>query len=247
MNKINYTIFVQARMSSSRLPGKVVEDILGKPMILRQLERLRNANRDIDIVCVTSTDPKDNLIEKVCHENNFNCFRGSLDNVLDRYIAAAEFNKVENIIRIGGDDPLVDVDQINILINEHKKTDADFLFTSHKNGWPLGCVAELISVKELQKMSSKTVDPLYLEHIIPWFHHNAGDYKYVPVNSPSHLRRPSYYFTVDYPEDLELIKSIFGKLIELGDFFSFNDVIKLCDNNPEILNINKHLHAGFDL
>ena len=243
----NYCIFVQARMSSSRSPGKVIEDILGKPMILRQLERLRNANKDIDIVCVTSTDTKDNLIEKVCSENNFNCFRGSLDNVLDRYISAAKFYKVENIIRIGGDDPLVDVDQINILINEHKKTDADFLFTSHTNGWPLGCVAELISVRKLQEMSSKTVDPLYLEHIIPWFHHNQNDFRYVPVNSPNHLRRPDYYFTVDYPEDLVVVKSIFEKLLVHGDYFTFQDVIQLCDEDPKILNINKHLHAGFDL
>ena len=246
MNIGNYCIFVQARMSSSRTPGKVAENILGKPMILRQLERLRNGNKNINIVCVTSTDPKDNLIEQICSENNFNCFRGSLDNVLDRYISAAKFYEVENIIRIGGDDPLVDVDQINILINEYEKTEADFLFTSHRNGWPYGSAAELISVKALKEISEKTTDPLYLEHIIPWFHNNADDYKYVPVNSPNHLRRPDYYFTVDYPEDLELIKSIFGKLIELGDFFNFSDVIKLCDNNPEILNVNKHLHAGFD-
>ena len=243
----NYCIFVQARMSSSRTPGKVAKNILGKPMILRQLERLRDGNKNIDIVCVTSTDPKDNLIEKVCSENNFNCFRGSLDNVLDRYISAAKFYKVENIIRIGGDDPLVDADQISILIKEHEKTKGDFIFTSHRNGWPYGSAAELISVKALQEVSENTSDPLYLEHIIPWFHNNKGEYNYVPVNSPKHLRRSNYYFTVDYPEDFELIKSIFVKLIKFGDFFSFDDVIKLCDSNPEILNINKHLHVGFDL
>ena len=233
-------------MSSSRSPGKVAENIFGKPMILRQLERLRNGNKDIEIVCVTSIDPKDNLIEEICSENNFHCFRGSLDNVLDRYISAAEFYKTDYVIRIGGDDPLVDVNQVNILINEHKKTQADFIFTSHQNGWPLGCVAELISVKALKEISNKTNDPLYLEHIIPWFHNNPDEYMSIPVNSPNNLRRPDYYFTVDYPEDLELIRSIFGKLIQLGDFFEFSEVIKLCDNNPEILDINKHLHKGFE-
>ena len=234
-------------MSSSRTPGKVAKNILGKPMLLRQLERLRDGNKNINIVCVTSIDPEDDLIEQICCENNFNFFRGSLGNVLDRYISAAKFYQVENIIRIGGDDPLVDADQISILIKEHEKTKGDFIFTSHRNGWPYGSAAELISVRALQEIARKTTEPLYLEHIIPWFHHNQNDFRYVPVNSPSHLRRPDYYFTVDYPEDLVMVKSIFEKLLVLGDYFTFQDVIQLCDDNPEILNINKHLHEGFDL
>ncbi|MDB9992256.1 glycosyltransferase family protein [Amylibacter sp.] len=247
MDKKKYCIFIQARMNSSRSPGKVLEDILGKPMLLRQLQRIEAANKNIDIVCVTSDNPSDDPIELICRKNNFNCFRGSLDNVLDRYISAAKFYNVQNIIRIGGDDPLIDVDQIKILINEHKNTYADFIFTSHYKGWPLGCVSELISVQALKDISEKTGDPLYLEHIIPWFHENSDDYKYIAVNSPNHLRRPNYYFTVDYPEDLKMIKSIFRELLPLGEFFSFSDVINLCDNKPDILDINKHLHEGFNL
>lgn len=234
-------------MSSSRSPGKVAENIHGKPMILRQLERLRNANKDINLVCVTSADSSDDLIEDICIENNFKCYRGSLDNVLDRYICAANFHEVETIIRIGGDDPLVDADQIGPLISEYEEKGADFLFTSHKNGWPLGSAVELISVKVIKEIAENTSNPLYLEHIIPWFHNNRDDYKYFPVKSPPDLYRPNYYFTVDYPEDLELVRRIFGKLIELGDFFPFNEVIKLCDEDPKILDINKHLHQGFDL
>lgn len=243
----SYCIFVQARMSSSRSPGKVAEDIHGKPMLLRQLERLRNSNKNINLVCLTSTDTRDDVIDEICSRNNFSCFRGSLDNVLDRYISAAKLHEVEIIIRVGGDDPLVDMDQIEMLINEYEEKGADFLFTSHRNGWPLGSAVELISVRALQEIARKTTEPLYLEHIIPWFHHNQSDFRYVPVNSPSNLRRPDYYFTVDYPEDLVMVKSIFEKLLVLGDYFTFQDVIQLCDDNPEILNINKHLHEGFDL
>ena len=242
----DYCIFVQARMSSSRTPGKVAEDISGKPMLLRQLERLREGNKKVNIICVTSDDSSDDLIENICNKNNFNCFRGSLDNVLDRYISAAKFYEVENIIRVGGDDPLIDVNQISILINEHKKNGADFLYTSHKKGWPYGSVCELISVEALKIIPRQTSDPLYLEHIIPWFHHNSNKFKCQPINSPPQLYRPDYFFTVDYPEDLKLIKLIFVMLSHLGDFFSFEDVVKLCDENPEILNINNHLHNGFD-
>ena len=76
-------------MSSSRSPGKVAESIHGKPMLLRQLERLRNGNKNINIVCVTSIDTRDDVIDEICSKNNFTCFRGSLDNVLDRYVSAA--------------------------------------------------------------------------------------------------------------------------------------------------------------
>ena len=247
MNIGRYCIFVQARMSSSRLPGKVAEDIYGKPMLLRQLERLRKANDKIDVVCVTSVDIRDDAIYEICTQADFLCFRGSLDNVLDRYISAATLNNVETIIRVGGDDPLVDAHQIEGLITQYEDKEADFLFTSHRNGWPMGSAVELISVAALQDIARQTTDALYLEHIIPWFHHNENDFRCVPVNSPSHLRRPDYYFTVDYPEDLLMVKQIFKNLLVLGDYFRFQDVIEFCDKNPEILSINEHLHEGFDL
>ena len=100
---IDYCIFVQARMSSSRTPGKVLKEISGKPMLLRQLERLKNSNENIPIICVTSIDKKDDAIEELCNKYNFDCFRGSLDNVLDRYISASDSYNIKNIIRIGGD------------------------------------------------------------------------------------------------------------------------------------------------
>lgn len=245
MNK--YCIFIQARMSSSRTPGKVLEDIEGKPMLLRQIQRLQKSNKDIMLACVTSTDIQDNAIEELCINHGFNCFRGSLDNVLDRYISAADFYEVENIIRVGGDDPLVDVDQINILIDEHIKTKSDFIFTSHKKGRPYGCAAELISVAALQQISKLTKDNLYLEHIIPWFHNHPNQFKTLQINSSEDLHRPEYYFTVDYPEDLIVVKKIFNGMKDSGDFFTFKDLISFCDLHPEILSINKHLHQGFDI
>ena len=244
---INYCIFVQARMTSSRTPGKVLEDISGKPMLLRQLERLKNGNADLPIVCVTSIDEKDDSIEALCKDFNFDCFRGSLDNVLDRYIAASYFYDIKNIIRIGGDDPLVDVDQISELIDCHKDGNHDFIYTSHRKGRPYGCAAELISVKSLKEISNNTKNKLYLEHIIPWFHHNRNMFKTKALDSSPEFQRPDYFFTVDYPEDLELIKQIFNNLSHLGEFFNFEQLINYCDNHQEILNINKDLHSGFDL
>ena len=113
---MNYCIFVQARLSSSRSPGKVLADIDGKPMLLRQLQRIKNGVNDIEIICVTSNDKSDDPIEELCSKNNFNFFRGSLNNVLQRYIDAADEFKIKNIIRIGGDDPLADYNSIIELV-----------------------------------------------------------------------------------------------------------------------------------
>ena len=234
-------------MSSSRLPGKVLSDIEGKPMLIRQLERLRNSLKDIPIICLTSDDNSDDQIEKSCKKNNFLCFRGSLNNVLKRYIDAIDYYKINNIVRIGGDDPLVDPDACNLVIEEHKKSNADFIYTSHKNGWPFGTVCELISSSSLNDMAKKkNLSNLYQEHIIPWFHDNPNLFKIIKIYSPKNICRPNYYFSVDYPEDIQLIRNIYKKLKHLGDYFSFQDVINLCDEDPKILEINKHLHTGFD-
>ncbi len=241
---MNYCIFVQARLSSSRSPGKVLADIDGKPMLLRQLQRIKNGVNDIEIICVTSNDKSDDPIEELCSKNNFNFFRGSLNNVLQRYIDAADEFKIKNIIRIGGDDPLADYNSIIELVSEHK--DEDFLYTSHRAGWPYGTASELIKVSALKKISSLTDDELYKEHIIPFFWHNPDIFNMKKVFSPDSICRPDYYFSVDYEEDLQLIRNIFMLLKSKGEFFNLIDVINLCDNQKDILEINKHLHSGFD-
>ena len=241
---MNYCIFVQARLSSSRSPGKVLADIEGKPMLLRQLQRIRHGVNDIDIICVTSNDKSDDPIEELCSNNNFNFFRGSLNNVLQRYIDAADEFNVKNIIRIGGDDPLADHNSVTKLISEHE--DEDFLYTSHRSGWPYGTASELIKVSALRKIATLTSEELYKEHIIPFSWHNPDRFNMKKVFSPDSICRPEYYFSVDYEEDLQLIRNIFALLKSRGEFFSLKDVINLCDNQKDILEINKHLHSGFD-
>jgi spore coat polysaccharide biosynthesis protein SpsF len=244
--KDGYAIFVQARMNSSRSPGKVLADIEGKPMLLRQLERLSYGSKDIPIVVVTSGEVSDEPIAELCSKHNFDCFRGALDNVLDRYISAAEEYNTSHIIRVGGDDPLIDPNACVFLKKLHLKDGGDFLYTTHRQGWPYGSACELMSVSDLKSAAASTQNPLYLEHIVPWFYDNSKNFKLVKVNGPESIRRPTYCFSVDYEEDLTLIRSIFRELKNKGDYFTMEDVIDLCDLNPGLLELNKHLHDGFD-
>ena len=240
----NIAIFVQARMNSSRTPGKVLHDIFGQPMLLRQLMRLKEGCGEIKLVCLTSNLNEDDPIAELCEKHGFDCYRGPLNNVLLRYILAAEHYNLEYILRVGGDDPLIDPNVCKQLI---KKYDGeDFFFSSHRKGWPYGCAAELITLESLKRILESSKDNLFLEHIIPWFHNFPEKSKIRKLYAPKEINRPDYYFSVDYPEDLELIKVIFSELSRLGDYFSLTDVIEFCDQNQDILQINQHLHEGFD-
>ena len=135
--KNNYAIFVQARMSSTRLPGKVLSEIVGSPMLFRQLDRLNNMT-NIPVVVVTSNHISDDPIESMCVSNGFTFFRGELDDVLSRFISSAVFHDITHIIRVGGDDPLIDPDACEFLQEEHKAFGGDYLYASNRDGWPYG-------------------------------------------------------------------------------------------------------------
>src|SRR4030066_2113218 len=107
---LNKLVIIQARMSSSRLPGKVLIDIAGKPMLLHMLERVQRANSIDDVLLATTTDPSDDVLEQFCHRQSLSCYRGSLTDVLDRYYQAATQVHAEVIVRLTADCPLIDPD-----------------------------------------------------------------------------------------------------------------------------------------
>ena len=247
MNKTyNYGVIVQARSSSSRLPGKVLMDIEGQPMLLRQIARLKKGLGELPIVVATSTESSDNAIEELCQNNKIDCFRGPLDDVMLRFIQCANEYKFDYIVRVGGDDPLIDPNCCSTLISMHHNKLHDFMYASNREGWPYGCAAELISIDALRNIHPKVNSNFYKEHTIPYFFEHPEGFDIVKVKAPTSINRPEYYFTVDFEEDLELIKKIFRLMKDEGDFFSLEQVIRLIDKNPEICNLNGHLHNGFD-
>lgn len=243
-----FAVVVQARTTSSRLPGKVLMDVEGQPMLLRQLRRLKHGLKIGKLIVATSTHPSDDPIEKLCETHGFHCFRGALDDVLLRYILLGRMFDVEYIVRVGGDDPLVDPECCNHLVGMQLKDPApcDFIYASNRSGWPYGAAAELIRHRTLEEIHDRTAEPLYLEHIIPYFFNHPGEYRMLRAEAPEDIRRPEYCFSVDYPEDLELVRTIFRKLRTEGEFFPLRKVIELLDENPVIRDINRHLHQGFD-
>lgn len=215
-------------------------------MLLRQLRRLARGLKISKLIVATSDDPSDDAVEALCRDYDFDCFRGPLNDVMGRFIMCARSFAVKYIIRVGGDDPLIDWECCNTLMKFHREQPHDFMYASHRQGWPYGCAAELLERAALEDIHARTQDPLYLEHTIPYFFHHSQAFQISKICAPAELNRPDYYFTVDYAEDLELIRSIFRKLENEGPYFELEKVIALMDATPALKQLNNHLHEGFE-
>ena len=241
---MSYGIIIQSRFNSSRLPGKALLKIKNKEMLLRQIERLQHFT-NIPIVLATSTDVSDDPILDLCKKYKIKYYRGSLNNVVQRFIECAKLYKFKYIIRVGGDDPLIDPECCIKLKIENEKEEQDLIYASCREGWPYGCAAELISLESLNHVLSNTSDSFYLEHTIPYYFDNYKDFKIKKLTSPKTINRPNYYFTVDYEEDFKLINKIFEYFLQHKEFFDMKEIIDFMDSNKELLYINAKLHNGF--
>jgi spore coat polysaccharide biosynthesis protein SpsF len=244
-NGNTYGVVIQARMSSTRLPGKVLMDVEGKPMLQRQAERLLAGIGGLPLIVATSEDPSDSPIETLCRKLGIHCFRGPLNDVMQRFILCGKAHGLTHIVRVGGDDPLIDPDCCTELVRLHVGKAYDFMYASNREGWPFGCAAELISVAALERIHSVTNASFYLEHTVPYFFDHSDEFNMLRVRAPAALCRPDWAFTVDYPEDMELVRTVFRELRGEGSYFPLARVIRLIEEKPEIRAGNGHLHGGF--
>lgn len=243
-NQSKYGIIIQARLSSSRLPGKVLRDISGKPMLQRQIERLTN-NLSIPVIVATSNENSDDNIAKLCNKIGIECYRGPLDNVVLRFFNCAKKYKFSHVIRVGGDDPLIDPFCCSELISLNRLYNYNFLYASHDYGWPYGCAAELIKTDTLEKILDSTQDSFDLEHTIPFILNNPNLFNIFKVNGPKNYQNHNLSLSVDYLQDFLLVEKIYNELLVEEKFFSMQDIINLFIKKPELRNINKGLHNGF--
>jgi|WetSurMetagenome_2_1015567.scaffolds.fasta_scaffold00106_7 spore coat polysaccharide biosynthesis protein SpsF len=228
--------FIQARMSSTRFPGKVLKPILGKPMLELEIERVK-ACRSIDrVVVVTSVAPEDRRIVDICESLQVDVFCGSLDNVLDRfYQAALKFNP-EHIVRLTGDCPLLDGKVVDRMVELYLERKCDYGTNCMPPTYPDGLDAEIFSFKSLNLAKSEAFLPSHLEHISLFFEEQPERFKIVNLaNSPD---LSGHRWTVDEPEDFEFVKIIFENLYPLNPSFGMDDVLALLEKRPELVLMN---------
>jgi spore coat polysaccharide biosynthesis protein SpsF len=235
---------IQARLGSSRLPGKVMMEILGKPLLLRMVERVRRAALAGTIVIATTTEPSDDIIEQLCKTEGLLCYRGSRDDLLDRHYQAGKLYGADAVVKIPSDCPLIDPAVIDKVLQYYLDHDFDFVSNLHPATYPDGNDVEVMSMHTIEKAWHEAARPMEREHTTPyiWEHpelFTIGNVVWETGQDCSMSDR----WTIDYPEDFAFIKAIYEQLYSLNPAFGLADILHLTRQNPAIFAIN-HQYAG---
>ncbi|HWZ16746.1 MAG TPA: glycosyltransferase family protein [Mucilaginibacter sp.] len=239
-------IVVQARMSSSRLPGKVMLPVLDKTLLYRMIERLRMIRNQAHIIIATSQESADDMIEQEALAMNVDCFRGSLNNLLDRHYQAAKQAGASIVLKIPSDCPLIDpaiIDEVlDVYFNDPIKY--DYISNLHPATFPDGNDVEIMTMDCLEKTWREAKRPLELEHTTPYIWENQDKFKIGNViwNTGKDYSM-SHRFTIDYEEDYRFINRVFEELYPANHAFTCEDILNLLDEKPDIYNINAR-YAG---
>ena len=227
---------LQARFSSSRLPGKVLKPILGKPMLLHQIERLQHSQMIDKLVVATSDDASDDAIELMCLESGVEVFRGSLGNVLDRFYQCAMPYNPDHVVRLTGDCPLADWVIIDNMVQYYLDEGLSYVATSLN--FPDGLDAEAMTMEALASAKKNAVLPSELEHVTQYINNNPSKFKSRHFDFEQDLSH--FRWTVDEPEDFVLVEKIYQALYEGDPLFLTNDILNLLKRRPELIKINNY-------
>ena len=228
---------LQARMSSTRLPGKVFKPILGKPMVWHQWLRMKRSKLINQFVLATSVDFSDDQLVNYFQHMNEQIYRGSLNDVLDRYYKCTLNYKAEHIVRLTADCPLIDPDIIDQVITTHLTHKNDY--TAVGKSFPDGLDVEVMRFDALEKayLQAKTGDER--EHVTQYIYKNPNQFKLGYITYSQNLAH--HRWTVDHPEDFELIDLIYNGLFPTDPNFNMQDILDFLNHNPHLLRLNKHL------
>ena len=228
---------VQARMGSKRFPGKVMQDICGRPLIEVLLHRLSLSKKIDQIVLATSSDPRNQSMVAFVEHLGYSVYQGSEDDVLDRYYHAAKNSDAEVVIRITGDCPLIDFELIDLMIDKFNADKVDFLTNCMPPSFPDGLDTAIFSFDALAQAHHESKEPFEREHVTPYIR-NSG--KFCVANYYNEKDYSSLRWTVDEPADLEVVRHVFGAFTPKLDF-KWSDVIELEKRHPDWFKANKHL------
>lgn len=237
------SIVVQARMSSSRLPKKVLLPILGESLLYRMIERLQQIKHKASIVIATSENAEDDVIEDFCQAKNIACFRGSLNNLLDRHYQVGVLTNADIVIKIPSDCPLIDPRIVDKVLDFYFENEGkyDFVSNLHPATYPDGNDVEIMTFEALKKAWQEATRPLELEHTTPYFWENPDKFRLANLTWETGLDYSmSHRFTIDYYEDYLFIKKVFEELYPQNPAFSLEDILTLLQEKPEIYEINQH-------
>ena len=226
---------IQARMGSTRLPGKVLRVIEGKSILEHQIDFLKQSESINQLVIATTKLSEDNKIEDLAHKLNIDCFRGSTQDVLERYYKCAKRFKGDIIVRITADNPLVEPTLVDKIVQIAIETKCDFATNMIKQTYPLGYLVEVFPFVILEKLYTNQMDPLTREHVTFHIKRNPKLYNIQNYTLPKDIARPEWRLAVDEEKDFEIMSKIFASLYKPGQFIKYASVIKLLESNKKLV------------
>jgi spore coat polysaccharide biosynthesis protein SpsF len=233
---------LQARMKSSRLPGKVMLPVLGRPLLSLIIERLRRCRTVRSIVVATSLNPADDVIATLCESERVGVFRGSEDDVLDRLYQCARHAEMDSLARFSADNPLIDpwvADRVIRLFLD-RPAEFDFVSNNHPPTWPDGLEVEVLRFAALERAWREAGEPFQREHGSPYIWDQPELFRLGNVSLENDDLYRRMRWTLDTPEDYEFIKCVYEDLYVSNPAFAMADVLALLERKPEIYQINAH-------
>lgn len=229
---------IEARMQSNRLPGKVLMEVLGKPLLELMIERVRRARRIDEIVIATAHDSSCDPIETLANRIGVRCYRGSEDDVLDRVLKAAASVEADVIVELTGDCPLIDPSIIDQVVDVYCTSEVDYCANVLKRTYPAGMDTQVFAYSVLQEVSYLTREPSDREHVSLYIYTHPERFTLKNVESGLPPELTDWRLVVDVPEDFELIRRIYESLYPSNPEFTLNDIRDLMVQHPRWLEIN---------
>lgn len=237
MSEVNTVAFIQARMSSTRLPNKVLREILGESILNHLVSRLKNSKTIDKIVVLTSQEASDDAIEVECSQYGYECFRGSLNNVLERFYLASKIYDPKNIVRITADCPLLDWNIVDDIVTKHLEFNADYTSNTIKPTYPDGLDVEVFSLDCLHRMYHKAHKDIEKEHVTYYCYTHPDEFEIKNVENPLG-DMSNYRWTVDTEEDFLLVSLVYKNLYTENKKFLSSDIYDLFNRKKDLLKLN---------
>lgn len=229
---------IQARMGSSRLPGKVLKDLGGATVLDRVLNRLGRSKLIQEVLVATTTESADDAIVEHCERKAHKVFRGSELDVLDRYYRAAKHSEADVVVRITSDCPVIDPGVTDATIGAFLECGADYASNTRVRSYPRGLDTEVMTVEALERAWRESTKSYQREHVTPYLYENPDKFKLEGIENDADGSQ--HRWTLDTPEDLQLLQAIYARFKGRDDF-GWGEVLELVESDPSLAEINRHI------
>lgn len=229
-------VIIQARMGSTRLPGKVGKELAGKPVLWHDITRCQAATSVDEVLLATTTNPADDMLESMAASLGIKCFRGSEEDVLSRFAGAVSAFESDVVVRVTSDCPLVDPRIIDLVVEGLRGY--DYSANVLERNFPRGLDVEAFTASALQQAHEQATSRSDREHVTPYLRNSANGFRTKSIVLPEEYHYPQFRLTLDTPEDYEFLCAIYNHFYQDGALIDVREVLQWLSTHPEVASLN---------